>query len=271
MADYLKIEIPVTDAQVKDQLLAVLSLMDFEGFEETDTAVLAYQEQDKFEEAELKMIIDQFGLTYSVSTEPQQNWNALWESNFDPVVVEDFCAIRAHFHEPIASAKHEILITPKMSFGTGHHATTYLMVKEMSQVDFDGKVVADFGTGTGILAILAEKLGAKEVVAIDYDEWSIENTKENVENNGCSAIAVLKLDHFGVSQKFDIILANINKNVILDNLAGLANGLASGGLLLLSGLLKSDETEVIAACEAKGLKWKHTNERNNWITIMLSY
>ncbi len=125
-------------------------------------------------------------LSFSKTIIEETNWNQVWESNFDPVIVDDFVAVRAHFHEPIKNVQHEIVITPKMSFGTGHHATTYMMMQQMRELDFAGKNVFDFGTGTGVLAILAEKLGAQKVIAIDNDDWSIENADENVKRNNCT-------------------------------------------------------------------------------------
>jgi ribosomal protein L11 methyltransferase len=270
MQSFIQVVIKVDDESVKEQLIALLSLIKFEGFEEKDNTLIAYADEASFNEVEIEAMCKQFDLEFSTSIIPQQNWNALWESNFEPVVVDDFCAIRADFHQPIPNIEHDIIITPKMSFGTGHHATTYLMIKQMRDIDFENKSVADFGTGTGILAIMAEKLGASKIVAIDYDDWSIENTTENLERNNCSRIEILKADNFSSSYTFDIILANINKNVIVDNLKSLTNGLSKGGKLLLSGLLKSDETEVITAFEAMGMKWMGTEERNNWITILLT-
>src|SRR5205085_7037613 len=137
-----------------------------------------------------------------------------WEKNFERVIIDDFVAIRAPFHKPIQKVTHEIVITPKMSFGTGHHATTFMMIQQMQDVDFKNKKVLDFGTGTGILAILAEKLGATKITAIDNDEWSISNANENIKTNNCRNIQLLLSDSPMLSQKFDVILANINKSVI---------------------------------------------------------
>jgi ribosomal protein L11 methyltransferase len=194
----------------------------------------------------------------------------LWESNFEPVVVEDFCKVRADFHPASGSAKHDIIITPKMSFGTGHHATTYMMIQQMRDLDFKGKAVADFGTGTGILAILAEKLGSSKVVAIDYDEWSIQNAEENILKNGCTAISLQQADTFSPPENFDIILANINRNVILDNLDGLVFGLNAKAFLLISGILKEDEKDIVAACINRNLSYIKTVNRNQWISILFA-
>jgi ribosomal protein L11 methyltransferase len=270
MQNFVQLTINVSDNDTREQLIALLSLMKFDGFEEHKESIVAYTDEAAFSQQEVETIINQFNLTYSTAVLPQQNWNALWESNFEPVVVDDFCAIRADFHEPFTRTKHEIVITPKMSFGTGHHATTYLMISDMREIDFRNKSVADFGTGTGVLAILAEKLGAEKVLAIDYDEWSIENTNENIIRNGCENIQVVQADNFSTNTSFDIILANINKNVILENVQGLVDGLQNGGVLLLSGLLTTDETDVVTAFHAKGLTRNYCHERNNWITISLT-
>jgi len=177
-------------------------------------------------------------------------------------------AIRADFHAPIVNVENEILITPKMSFGTGHHATTFLMMQQMRNIDFNNKSVFDFGTGTGILAILAEKLGATSVFAIDNDEWSIENAKENAAKNACMHIDLALKDDPGGEETFDIILANINKNVILTYLSVLVNRLKKGGYLLLSGLLKEDEEDIQQAANQLPVKYISTTHKNNWICIM---
>jgi ribosomal protein L11 methyltransferase len=208
-------------------------------------------------------------LTYIASEIEKQNWNEVWESNFEPVQVEDFVGIRASFHQPIQGVEHEIVITPKMSFGTGHHATTYLVMQAMRQLDWKNKSVFDFGTGTGILAILAEKLGAESVLAIDNDDWCIENATENVVINLCSKIKIAKANSAEMGRRFDIILANINKHIILSNITYLGNSLQKGGLILLSGLLEEDESDILIACHSAGWKHQITNKRNGWIVIQL--
>lgn len=158
-----------------------------------------------------------------------------------------------------------------MSFGTGHHASTYMMVSQMSNIDFANATVADFGTGTGILAILAEKLGAKSVWAIDNDDWSIENAAENIDKNFCKNINLQKADHFARGEKFDIILANINRNVILDNVKDIHAAMQKGSVLLLSGLLESDETDVVKIfCQHNMFPVKSLH-RSNWISLLMEY
>lgn len=266
----IQITIDVTEQYLKDELIALLSDIQYNAFEEKETELCAYIKEEDFEAEALETILSSYNLSYTKSIIEEQNWNALWESNFDPVVVKDFCVIRAEFHQPFSNIKHEIIITPKMSFGTGHHATTYMMISEMSHIDFEGKHVADFGIGTGVLAILADKLGSSYVWAIDNDEWSIENSKENTERNGCENIKIEKAEGFQPKQKFDVILANINKNIILKNADNLLSALRPKGELLLSGLLREDENDVVSAFVQKGLQHISTSEKNNWICVLLN-
>lgn len=271
MKGTVQISIQVGDEQLKEQLIAQLSTRGFDAFEEMDNELLAFIEEEKFDSSLLNEVVGIDKLPVTKTIVEAQNWNALWESNFQPVVVENFCAIRADFHLPFTDKAHEIIITPKMSFGTGHHATTYMMISEMSNLDFSNKRVADFGTGTGVLAILAEKMGSKEVLAIDYDNWSIENARENVEKNNCNHIIIEKADRFIADDSYDIVLANINKNVILSNVDALCAGARDNRLVLLSGLLKEDENDVVMAFEGKGFKHQSTVEKNNWVCLLLKY
>jgi ribosomal protein L11 methyltransferase len=207
---------------------------------------------------------------FQVEEVKAQNWNEQWEKDFQPVIVDDFCAIRAHFHAPVNSVQHEIIITPKMSFGTGHHATTYMMIQQMEHIDFQEKTVFDFGTGTGILAILAMRLGAKTVTAIDLDEWSISNALENIERNDCQSIDVFQASQVPEGIKYDIILANINKNVILQHLIFLVPAIDERGSILFSGLLQDDEEEIIKACKGFPLTLVKKISRENWISLYFS-
>lgn len=261
----IQISIIATE-QEQEILISQLEELYANGFEQTQDALIAYFPENNFESYAVNGILKNY--QYSITTVEEQNWNAVWESNFEPVVVEDFCAIRAEFHQPITNVSYEIVITPKMSFGTGHHATTYMMMQQMKDMDFTGKHVFDFGTGTGILAILAEKLGSEKIQAIDVDDWSIENAWENINRNGCSKINV-ELSSQLPAQQFDIILANINRNVILQYLPGLKEILNNEqGELLLSGLLVSDKEDIMKACMNQGLKLIKELERNNWISLL---
>lgn len=269
MKNTIQIAITTNEQSVREELIAQLSGIQYDAFEEMETELYAYIREGAFEAEALETILSAYNLGYAKSLIEDQNWNALWESNFSPVVVDDFCAIRAEFHEPFSNIKNEIIITPKMSFGTGHHATTYMMIDKMSRIDFKDKQVADFGTGTGVLAILADKLGSSYVWAVDNDDWSIENSKENTERNGCAKVKIEKAEGFQPKQKFDIILANINKNIILENATSFLSVLKAEGKLLLSGLLREDENDVVSAFMQKGLRLISTSEKNNWICILL--
>ena len=270
MGQYIQIEFQNISQEQSDILVAQLNDAGFDGFEEGEHALKAFISSDAYDENLLNTISASAGLNFSKTIIQETNWNQLWESNFSPVIVDDFVAVRAHFHEAIKGVKFEIVITPKMSFGTGHHATTYLMMQQMEQIDFAGKKVLDFGTGTGVLAILAEKLGADKIVAIDNDKWSIENAAENIKRNTCSKIDLLLADNASLQDKFDILLANINKNVILDNLETIARQVNAGGYVLLSGLLADDELDILTAAHTLGLEFCQTAERDKWLFIKLS-
>jgi ribosomal protein L11 methyltransferase len=276
MKEYIQIEFrPVTTA-LSEMLVAALSEAGFDGFEEGDDSLKAYIPAREFDEKILNEITGEHAISYTKSVIEETNWNAVWESNFQPVLVEDpvshepWAGIRAHFHEPMPGLLYEILITPKMSFGTGHHATTYMMMQQMREIDFTGKKVFDFGTGTGVLAILAEKLGAARILATDNDEWSITNTIENLQHNQCSAVEVILMDTVPVTEQFDIILANINKNVILEHLAALVTQLRPGGIILFSGLLTEDETDIMKAIGNTSLQLQKKAVKNNWISLRFS-
>ena len=270
MNSYIKIEFQNISQEQSDILIAQLSEIGFEGFEEEQNKLKAFITSQNFNDELLKDISTALQLDFSKTIIEETNWNQVWESNFDPVIVDDFVAVRADFHEPVKGVQLEIVITPKMSFGTGHHATTYMMMQQMREIDFTNKVVFDFGTGTGVLAILAEKLGANQVLAIDNDNWSIENAKENIQRNNCNAITIGLANTASVNGKFDIILANINKNVILDNLEVLTRQLTAGGLLLLSGLLAEDEHDIIAKGQQLDLKLLSKQERHKWLFLKFS-
>ena len=263
---HIKIEIIANEYQ-QEELIALFDDHNPAGFEQTGDKLIAYFKEKDFAKEEILKIIK--GYQYQVSMLEEQNWNALWESNFQPVIVGNFCAVRAHFHAPTTHVEHEIIITPKMSFGTGHHATTYMMIEQMQQLDFTNNFVFDFGTGTGILAILAEKLGASKVTAIDVDEWSIKNAKENIEQNGCTKIEVM-LSSTIPNQQFDIILANINRNVILEYITRLATALSNNAYILLSGLLLKDENDIQEACAKNNLKFISRKERLGWVSLLFS-
>ena len=274
MSTTIQVSIEVADEAVKDMMIAELSDLGFDGFEETETGLFSYIDSARFDAevtAGLEDLVGRYGVAYSINAIDKQNWNALWESNFEPVLVDDFVGVRANFHEPFnGQVEHDIVITPKMSFGTGHHGTTYSVMQLMRGIDFTGQSVFDFGTGTGLLAILAHKLGASYVLGVDNDDWCIENASENIVINNTQSIEIEKVNDANLNKKFNIIIANINKNIILDNLAFLAEATMPGGVVLLSGLLEEDEPEIEAACAALGWKHQETRTRNNWIALHYS-
>jgi ribosomal protein L11 methyltransferase len=274
MSTTIQVSIDVLDEAVKDILIAELAALGFDGFEETETGLFSYIELVRFDSelsSGLDELVKRYGVTYTSATIDKQNWNALWESNFEPVLVDDFVGVRANFHPPFnGGVEHDIIITPKMSFGTGHHGTTYSVMQLMRGIDFANKSVFDFGTGTGLLAILAHKLGAGDILAVDNDDWCIENASENIVVNNTQSIEIHKVDNAKLNKKFNIIIANINKNIILDNLAFLAEATVPGGVVLLSGLLVEDEPEIEAACKELGWRHQETRTRNNWIALHYS-
>lgn len=268
---YTQVALSATDATVREMLMAELEAAGFEGFVEDNTELQAFINKELFNEAELKEIAEQYQVSYTLSDIAQQNWNAAWESGFNPVTVDGFCTIRADFHEPDTTVLYDIIITPKMSFGTGHHATTQLMVQTMRDIDHQGKTVLDFGTGTGVLAILAEKLGATSIMAIDNDEWSYENTIENIERNSAKGIEVKKGSLEVVAgEKYDIILANINRHILIQYMQDMQNMLKTDGIVLMSGILGEDEGIVTSEAAKAGLKLKDKAMLDNWLCLSFS-
>lgn len=258
-----------SDKLERNMLMAVLGESGFNGFEEETNDLVAYVDSSLFTEDEMKALLKEYGLIeieYGYSTLENTNWNSVWESQFEPVNIGNV-HIRATFH-PTQKDKHEIVIDPKMSFGTGHHPTTFLMIEQMSQLDFTDKKVLDFGSGTGILSVFAEQLGAKSVDAIDNEDWAYENCIENAHLNHCTKINPILGDHkTELAFDYDIILANINRHVILPNLAKWHTRLKAEGVLLLSGLLDSDETIVLE----HAFEYTHlaTHRKDGWIMIFL--
>lgn len=269
MSNTIQIEIETNSVEQSEILIAELSEINFDAFEENENSLSTFINEENFNEDEFKKILLRKNIFYTKTIIAETNWNAKWESEFEPIVIVNFVAIRAYFHAPVNTVAHEIIITPKMSFGTGHHATTYLMVQQMEHINFLGKSVLDFGTGTGILAILAKKLGAKKVVAIDNDEWSINNAKENFSANNCNDIILLQKDNLSGLEQFDIILANINLNVIAGCISQIKIATHSNSKLLLSGFLKPDEKKIADIFKTCGFKHIFTKEKNDWIAILL--
>jgi len=222
-------------------------------------------------EDELNNIFSLHNLKYSKSIIKEENWNAIWESNFQPVRVGDFVGIRANFHPSFEPrVQYEIQITPKMSFGTGHHATTFTVMQLMENLDFRGKSVYDFGTGTGILAILAEMLGASEVLAVDNDPWCIENSEENLQANGSSKITIQLVDAAFQPRDFDIIIANVNRHIIEANVEALSQVSNSNSTLILSGLLIEDQDDIISLADKNNWQFIQSQPLDGWVSLLFN-
>jgi ribosomal protein L11 methyltransferase len=267
--NHLQVTIVVTDLAQQEILIALLTELGYEGFEQQEDALLAFLPEAGFDAAALQAILQPEDLAFTTTLLPEKNWNEEWEKSFTPVQIGEFCAVRAYFHAPIPGVTHQLVITPKMSFGTGHHATTYMMLQAMQDLDFSGKTILDFGTGTGVLSILAERLGAANVVAIDNDDWSIENAKENIIENHCIKISVQKSDTIPENEPFDIILANINKHVLLREMIKMGQQLKDGGVILMSGLLHEDFEDVENEAESRELSVSVRMTRGSWICLKM--
>ena len=257
----------------KDLLINSLAEIGFDTFEELNQGFKAYIPLSDFDEEKLSRLADSFAnmfsFTYVAESIPHQNWNEVWESNFEPLSVANRCYIRATFHEPQPEFEHEIVIDPKMAFGTGHHQTTALMMEFMLEENFSAKRVLDMGCGTGILAILASKLGAEEILAIDYDEICYQSTVENSELNSVDNIkALLGSKEVIPDFKFDIILANINRNILLDQLDRYSEVCSPGGSLFLSGFYEEPDLDILKQkCESVGFQYLQHKELNNWVAV----
>ena len=256
---------------ISEILIAELGSVGFESFVETENGVTAYIQKTDWNAEILADVFvlnsDEFLIEYNQNEVPQTNWNAEWEKNFSPIQVDDLVSIRAPFHEN-PNLKYDIVIEPKMSFGTGHHETTHMMVQHLLQLDLENKKVLDMGCGTGILAIFAEMKGAKPLDAIDIDNWCYENSVENVTRNNCENISVYEGDAaLLVDKKYDVIIANINRNILLMDMKVYTNCLQEGGILLLSGFYEQDIPVIDAEVTKYGLKLEKFIKRNNWVAL----
>jgi ribosomal protein L11 methyltransferase len=266
MEQYIEYRFEVQGTK-REMLIASLAATGCNAFEEQEEYLLAFYPESEDNEDMLRSVATDYEQQYERRSIPPQNWNASWESSFEPVVVPGFCTVRASFHEPVKDTPYEIVITPKMSFGTGHHATTRLMMQAMAEIDFKKKSVFDFGTGTGILGILASMLGANRVLAIDNDAWSVENAQENVAANGQPVeVAEGSIENIGTAA-FDCILANINRHILLQYMEAMAAALHSGGILLLSGILAVDEEIIREAATAAGFSFERKLREKDWIAM----
>lgn len=255
--------------------MAEIAEAGFDTFMETDTGFEAYAEEDKADRETVEFIRQKYGhvkpLLLLYEKVEKQNWNEEWEKNVDPIIVDDTVLVRAAFHQLNRKFPIEIIITPKMSFGTGHHQTTHLMLSNQLKIDHKGKRVMDAGCGTAILSVMAAKVGAAHVEAFDIDEWSVVNGRENAEVNGTPNINIQQgtIGDMNFSDRFDIVLANINKNVLLAEMEQYAKSLVSGGLLLISGFYVSDIPDLLATAGKFGFAEVRRSDLETWAAVLL--
>ena len=271
---YVEYDFKVSPQQPwNDVLMAQLGEVGFESFIETDHGVKAYilqsQDSDKVLEGVNIIKNDLCDIAFAKADVPPTNWNAEWEKNFDPIVVNNRCEVRAPFHQA-SGVEYDIVIEPKMSFGTGHHQTTHMMIEHLLNEDLNDLDVLDMGSGTGVLAILAQMRGAKNVDAIDIDTWCYENALENVERNNADKVNVIlggaeQLD----GRSYDFIIANINRNILLQDIPVYANSLKSGGVILFSGFYKEDLEHIKNKCNETGIHYDSNLTRDNWIAAKM--
>ena len=259
----------------KDIMIAELDIAGFDMMLETENGVEAYIEVEKQHSGLVDSLVKKYGsikgFHYSWENIQEENWNAEWEKNYEPVIIEEKCLVRADFHQIEGSFEHELIITPKMSFGTGHHATTYLMLSELMNINLEGKKVMDAGCGTGVLSIMAEKKGATEIFAFDIGEWCVENTEDNIEKNHCHNIQVAlgTIDSVSISNTYDVLLANINKNVLIADMPQYAKYLNKTGILLLSGFFVTDISDLEKEAKHNNFIIEHKEQKDGWAVLRL--
>lgn len=254
-----------------DILIAELGEAGFESFVENEEGVLAYIQKNDWSESILESVDilenEIFKISFQVKEIEQENWNATWESNFNPIQVDNKCIVRAPFHEK-PNVEFDIVIEPKMSFGTGHHETTHMMLQHILDHDFEGKSVLDMGSGTGVLAILTALKGANSIDAIDIDHWCYLNAKENITRNNSEHINIFEGDvNLLTDQKYDVIIANINRNILLADIPKYAKCLNANGILFLSGFYVEDIPLISSKCNEVKLKFEKNLKKNNWVAV----
>ena len=262
----------INSEMVREILVAELDALNFESFVNKDDGLQAYIQENTFDEQAVKELYilhnPNFEFKIEVNSIEQQNWNAEWEKNFEPIEVDGKCVVRASFHDK-KEVEFDIVITPKMSFGTGHHETTHQMISQILNLEMKSKRVLDMGCGTGILAILASMKGANSITAIDVDEWAYLNTMENVLENNCDQIVV---KHGGAElvgkDSFDFVFANINLNILLNDMSAYANVMHSGSKIIFSGFYTSDIPLIDKKADSLGMYSIGKTEKNRWAALL---
>lgn len=272
--NYLSFTFCIAEDWQQDLLIVALDAIGFQGYEEKPAELVAFIQADLFDEASFHSAIDpmmeSYALTYERASIAERNWNEEWEKGFRPIVIGDEIAVRASFHPAYPDVKYDIIIDPKMSFGTGHHATTEMMMRLMLRETFAGTEVLDFGSGTGILAVLAAKLHAATVLSVDHESWAYQNSIDNFRTNNIHNVTPLLADAAGFQgRQFDIILANISRSVITATMAQFATALRSHGKLLISGFLLDDEVEILQTAHAAGFQKSDQLLLDGWMAISL--
>ena len=271
---YTRLQV-ICDPEFSEILMAEIAEAGFDTFMETEKGFEAFAEGEKFNSELIASIKEKYNhvspLLFFQDKVQKQNWNEEWEKNVEPIFVEDQCLVRASFHKIEKKYPYEIVITPKMSFGTGHHQTTYLMLKNQMRISHQDKMVMDAGCGTAILSIMASKLGAQKIEAFDIDEWSVINGVENAEINHCTNIAIRqgKITNLKFENRFDLILANINRNILLDEMNYYSQALMPGGQLLLSGFYEKDIPDLKQEAKKFGLTEIARDSRESWACLLL--
>lgn len=272
--NYVELTVGV-ESDYTEILMAELGEIGFESFVETDEGLLAYIQEEDFDQSKVDGVVGKYivltPLTISSLSLERKNWNEEWEKSYAPIEVGDKVRVRATFHEPNPTFQYDLLIQPKMSFGTGHHETTWLVMNEQLSLPHQGLSIMDVGCGTGILAILAYKLGATGILGFDIDEWAVENTLENFAMNNLPAEATVfqgTIDGVDPALKFGGVLANINRNILLQEIPKYTSHLLPGGWLVTSGFYETDQADIERCAEENGLKKLRSNTRNQWATVV---
>jgi len=270
---YLQLSIKTSNEELQEIVIAFLSSEGFESFQQNETELIAFAPEGSVSPEKIEALLPNlpsFPFEYKTDIISNKNWNKLWEQNYEPVIIENSCQVKAPFHNIGQGFETVIVIEPQMSFGTAHHESTYLMLKLMLDIDFSSKLVLDMGCGTGILAIMASVKGASGVVAIDNNVWAYNNSQYNIRLNNLSNIRVIEGDVHSVPvQVYDIIAANINRNVLLEDVPVYVKYLQNGGQLLISGFLAIDKDLIVNMLDGLRLKIARIEEKNSWIAMQL--